>query len=87
MVADRPSIVFPPSGATLELSQDTRHPIPIALEATGGHPPYRWAINGLPLPSQPQGMSQSWVPDGAGFVRLSVTDANNETISEEIRFQ
>lgn len=87
LLAERPSIVFPPSGATLEISRDQTRPIPIALEASGGRPPYRWAVNGLPLAPEPEGVTPSWKPEGVGFARISVTDANNETVAEEIRLQ
>ena len=87
LLAERPNIVFPPSNTTLEISRDQSHPVPVALEASGGRPPYRWAINGLPLSPQPEGIAQSWTPEGIGFARISVTDANNETVSEEVRLQ
>jgi penicillin-binding protein 1C len=74
-------ILFPPEGATLEAGGAT----PIALEAAGGVPPYRWAVNGVPLPPLPRGSIPSWQPDGAGFTRISVIDQANASVSAEIR--
>ena len=61
--------------------------VPIALEASGGKPPYRWIINGIPLPKPALGSVMSWVPDGPGFARISVTDADSRATSEELRLE
>ena len=82
-----PRIIFPPSGATLEFGGQSGSAPPIALEATGGAPPYRWAVNGVPLPLQSVGTTLTWLPDGPGFARISVSDRNNRTATEAIRLQ
>ncbi len=41
-----PQIVFPPPGAAIELDAGA----PVALQATGGAPPYRWIVDGAELP-------------------------------------
>ncbi len=82
--APTPKIMFPPTGATLDFDEDAR---PIALEAAGGTPPYRWAVNGVPLPVEAVGTTVSWKPNGPGFARLSVTDHNNQTASASVRLQ
>lgn len=82
-----PKIIFPPAGATLDTLGPNGGATPIALEASGGTPPYRWAVNGVPLSPSNVGASPSWLPDGPGFVRLSVTDRDNRTASESIRLQ
>ncbi len=80
-------IVFPPPGARLDAAPGDTPAPPIALEAAGGVPPYRWAVNGMPLPPPPIGQTLSWHPDGPGFARIAVTDRNEHTVSEEIRLQ
>jgi penicillin-binding protein 1C len=80
-------ILYPPAKATLSLAEGADAAAPIALEAAGGKPPYRWAVNGLPLPPTARGRTASWLPDGPGFVRLSVTDGDNHATSEEIRLR
>ncbi len=81
------SIVFPPDGALVELGRTGAAPASIALEASGGVPPYRWAVNGLPLPSAAVGAASTWRPDGPGFFRLSVSDRDGRAVSEQIRLR
>jgi penicillin-binding protein 1C len=85
--APGPRIIFPPSGATLEFGGPSGSAPPIALEAVGGAPPYRWAVNGTPLPLPSAGTTLTWLPDGPGFARISVSDRNNRTATEAIRLQ
>jgi penicillin-binding protein 1C len=80
-------IVFPPDGAQIELGRRDAARAPVALEASGGAPPYRWAVNGLPLPSAPLGVATTWQPDGPGFFRLSVTDRDGHAVSEQVRLR
>jgi penicillin-binding protein 1C len=82
-----PRIVYPPPGATLDIIEAGGATVPIALEASGGRPPYRWIVNGIPLPNPPIGSVISWVPDGPGFARISVTDSDNRATSEELRLE
>jgi penicillin-binding protein 1C len=79
-----PKILFPPSGAILQLSSDNN---PVSLEAAGGRPPYRWMVNGTMLPAAPIGMSMSWLPDGPGFAHISVIDRNEAAASEDVQVQ
>jgi hypothetical protein len=44
-----PRITFPPNGAHLMLAREGSSFAPLALEAMGGAPAYRWAVNGQPL--------------------------------------
>lgn len=71
-------VLFPPDGATVE-------PLPdgIALKAAGGRPPHRWSVNGIPLPAQ----AQFWRPDGEGFAKVQVEDADGRTSVARIRVQ
>ena len=78
-----PRIVFPPAGAGLELHGGQA----LALEAAGGTPPYRWIVNGVPLPAPKLGSPPSWQPDGAGFAHLTVTDSADLSVEEDIRVQ
>jgi penicillin-binding protein 1C len=82
-IRPRPEILFPPAGATLQVT-DSGGTIPISLEAQGGAPPYRWVINGAMLPAAPIGISMSWQPPGAGFAHIAVIDKNESATSEDI---
>jgi penicillin-binding protein 1C len=78
-----PRILFPPSGAVLQVTQSDGI-APISLEAVGGVPPYRWVINGTMLPAAPIGMSMIWQPAGQGFAHISLLDARDATVTEDV---
>jgi penicillin-binding protein 1C len=82
-----PRIVYPPAGATIDVAQDDGRRSPVALEVSGGKPPYRWMVDGVPLPVPPIGAVMAWVPDGPGFARLSVMDADSQVSSEDLRLE
>jgi penicillin-binding protein 1C len=85
--AGGPRIVYPPAGAAIDVTQEDGKPLPVALEVSGGKPPYRWMVDGMPLPVPPIGAVMSWAPDGPGFARLSVMDADSHVTSEELRLE
>jgi penicillin-binding protein 1C len=78
-------IVFPPPGAQIELTANENARAALALEAAGGVPPYRWAVDGRPLPPAAPGASMSWRPEGPGFATVSVTDSLQRTTVAEFR--
>ncbi len=80
---DFPHIVYPPANATLALEPGDA----LSLEASGGAPPYRWAINGEALAPPPIGRSTAWHPDGPGFVHVTLTDAMEHSVQEDVRLQ
>ncbi len=81
-------IVFPPDGASLELSgQDGDKLDPMAIKISGGTPPLNVLLNGLPLGSQRSGRTLFFDPGGPGFIRLTVTDATGAADSVAVRLQ
>ncbi|MGH6735646.1 MAG: penicillin-binding protein 1C [Methyloceanibacter sp.] len=80
-------IVFPPHGASLALSGEGAELDPIAIKIAGGAPPLNVLINGLPLKSTNTARTLFFAPDGPGFVRLTVTDANGTADSVVVRLQ
>jgi penicillin-binding protein 1C len=82
-----PEILFPPSGAVLEISSGASELAPIDLEAAGGEPPYLWVVDGNPLPPSPTGTHIAWTPKGIGFVQISVIDRNHESATVEFRVE
>ncbi|HXG78300.1 MAG TPA: penicillin-binding protein 1C [Methyloceanibacter sp.] len=80
-------IVFPPDGASLELTATDGAPDPIALKIAGGTPPLNVLVNGLPLPAKKSARTLFFAPDGPGFVRLTVTDSSGAADSVVIRLQ
>jgi hypothetical protein len=84
--ADALRIVFPPAGARIQLAGSATV-ASVPLEATGGVPPYHWAINGQPLPPAPIGAAISWRPDGPGFATVSVSDSRHHATAADFRVE
>jgi penicillin-binding protein 1C len=82
-------IVFPPDGASLELSSSLagEAPDPLPLKITGGAPPLTVLMNGLPLDAPTNERDIFFAPEGPGFVRLTVTDAAGAADSVLVRLQ
>jgi penicillin-binding protein 1C len=81
-------IVFPPNGASLELSgSQGEAPDPIAIKIAGGTPPLNVLLNGMPLAAKKSARTLFFAPDGPGFVRLTVTDATGAADSVVVRLQ
>jgi len=78
-----PRISFPPNGAVVSLD-DPKKPQPLPLKAQGGRPPLRWVINGMPLESDVEGW---WTPEGEGFARVTVVDADGRSDTAQIRLK
>jgi penicillin-binding protein 1C len=87
-MAPKVHIVFPPNGASLELSGVRGEaPDPIAVKIAGGTPPLNVLLNGMPLASKKTARTLFFEPDGPGFVRLTVTDATGAADSVVVRLQ
>jgi penicillin-binding protein 1C len=76
-----PQIVFPPPNAAIEMDPGD----PVALSATGGAPPYRWIIDGVPLTAPPVGEDPAWSPPSPGFYRLTAIDTQSQVVSEIVQ--
>ena len=57
------------------------------LKAEGGVLPLRWIVNGVPLGEPDLRRQAAWTPDGAGFARVSVIDAQGATDSVLVRLE
>ncbi|HEX5930193.1 MAG TPA: penicillin-binding protein 1C [Methyloceanibacter sp.] len=87
-MAPKVRIVFPPDGASLELSGREGEPRdPIAIKIAGGTPPLSVLLNGMPLAGKKSARTLFFAPDGPGFVRLTVTDAKGTADSVVVRLQ
>jgi penicillin-binding protein 1C len=86
-------IAFPPDGARIDLglttgSSDAGRPAAsLALKAEGGVPPLTWIVNGEPVGTPDLRRRAAFVPDGAGFARVSVIDARGKTDSVVVRLE
>jgi penicillin-binding protein 1C len=81
-------IAFPPDGARIDLglkegTRDGR----LALKALGGSPPFTWFVNGAPVGEAEIRRQSAWKADGAGFARVSVTDAKGASDAVTVRLE
>lgn len=80
-----PQIVYPPSGARVDLGAvDGQFEIPLVIKIQGGRAPFRWLANGAPLPGRSTRRTANWLPDGAGYSTVTVIDANGRAASVDV---
>ena len=81
-------IAFPPDGALIDLGlNEGARDHPLALKALGGAPPFTWFVNGEPVGEADLRRQSAWKPDGAGFARVSVTDAKGASDAVVVRLE
>jgi penicillin-binding protein 1C len=80
--AGGPRILYPPNGATVAWQGGD-----VPLEASGGKPPFRWLVDGRPLPPAPSRHDMTWQPGGIGYVRLTVVDADGRSGRATVRLE
>ena len=81
------TITFPPQGSVVELDEEEGRKPTLPLTAEGGRKPLRWIVNGRPVEGSPYRRQASWTPDGIGFVRVTVIDADGRTAKAEARIK
>ncbi len=69
-----PEIAFPREGVTVDLGIRAGDPSPLVIKVRNGAPPFTFFANGVPVGRSPFARDETWQPDGAGFVTLSVID-------------
>ena len=78
--AGGPKIVYPPDGAVIEWRGEE-----LPLDAVGGKWPFRWLVDGKPLPPAELRRPIYWQPDGVGFARLTVIDGEGRSAHSTVR--
>jgi penicillin-binding protein 1C len=81
-----PKIMFPPNGARLELATSAGRAEPVAVKVAGAGP-LTVLANGLPVAHTQRKGTVFWLPDGPGFVRLTVTDGRGSADSVVVKLQ
>lgn len=76
-----PQIVYPPEGAHVDLGARRGDGSPLMLKLQGGRAPFRWLANGKPLPDVSKRRTNQWIPDGAGYSKLTVIDSMGRAAS------
>ena len=80
-------IAFPPDGARVDLGIADGNAGVLAMKAMGGALPLTWFVNGAPVAEADLRRQATWKADGAGFVRVSVTDAKGAVDSVMVRVE
>jgi penicillin-binding protein 1C len=77
-----PRILFPAEGMVIEAAKSSHG---IVLKAQGGRGDLFWIVDGRPLGSARLGADMFWQPEGEGFARIAVIDADGRRASVRIR--
>jgi penicillin-binding protein 1C len=70
-----PVIAYPLDGVNVDLGIKAGDPGPLYIKVRNGAPPITYYANGVPIGHSPFDRTESWQPDGSGFVTLAVVDA------------
>ena len=74
-----PEIAYPLDGVAVDLGIAVGDPGPLVIKVRNGAPPLTFFANGIPIARAPFSRSETWQPDGPGFVTLSVVDADGRS--------
>lgn len=77
-------VSFPINGTRVVLNKHGHRFEDLPLVAEGGKRPLRWLVNGAPVPSSRLRRQTVWTPDGEGFVRITVMDANGQVADAQV---
>lgn len=80
-------IAFPPDRSELEVGAGQQPAEPLLLKAEGGQLPLTWLVDGRPLDSSPHRREVLWQPNGPGFAKVSVIDAEGRVDRVTVRLQ
>ena len=78
--ADAPAVAFPPDGAEVELLASG-----LKVRVTGGTAPFTWLADGVPVIVGMDGREAMLALPGAGFVTLSVIDAEGRSARSQVQ--
>ncbi|HVZ15227.1 MAG TPA: penicillin-binding protein 1C, partial [Bauldia sp.] len=76
---DTPEIAYPQDGVLVDLGIKDGDPSPLVIKVRNGAPPFTYFVNGAPIARAPFARSETWKPDGPGFVTLSVVDKDGRS--------
>ena len=76
---DMPEIAYPQDGVDVDLGIRDGDPSPLVIKIRNGEPPFTFFVNGNPIARVPFARSETWQPDGPGYVTLSVVDATGKS--------
>ena len=82
-----PEIAYPRDGVAVDLGIAAGDPSPLTIKVRNGAPPFTWFVNGSPIARTPFARSETWQPDGPGFVTLSVVDRDGKSDRVTVRVE
>ena len=82
-----PEIAYPRDGVSVDLGIAAGDPEPLVIKVRNGVPPFTWFVNGSPIARTPFARSETWKPDGPGFVTLSVVDRDGKSDRVTVRVE
>jgi len=82
-----PQIAYPGDGVDVDLGLAGGSGEKLVVKVRNGAPPFTFLANGAPFGRQDFARQDSWTPDGPGFVRLSVVDAEGRSASVGVYLQ
>ncbi len=82
-----PEIAFPANGVDVDLGLGEGSGQKLVVKIRNGVPPFTYFVNGAPLNQSDFARQTSLVPDGPGFVTLSVVDAAGQSDSVKVFLQ
>ncbi len=82
-----PEIAYPLDGVAVDLGIAEGDPVPLVIKVRNGAPPFTWFVNGSPIAQTPFARSETWKPDGPGFVTLSVVDRDGKSDRVTVRVE
>src|SRR3546814_14320324 len=71
-------------GTRLRVERDGALLNTVALRAAGGVQPLRWLVNGRPVAAAGRRSDGEFLPDGAGYARVEVVDAEGRSAAAEV---
>jgi penicillin-binding protein 1C len=74
-----PEIFYPMDGVRVDLGIRAGAAMPLMIKVRDGAPPFTFLANGLPIGRSAFAREEMWVPDGPGFVTLSVIDSDGRS--------
>ena len=74
-----PEIAYPQDGVSVDLGISDGDPSPLVIKVRNGAPPFTYFVNGNPIAREPFARTETWKPDGPGFVTVSVVDATGKS--------
>ncbi|HEY0835777.1 MAG TPA: penicillin-binding protein 1C [Azospirillum sp.] len=83
---DRLRLVFPTEAMVVEAGGE-EPPAPVTLSASGGRRPLSWLVDGKRVATSTVRRDAVWQPDGPGFVRITVVDADGRSDSAAVEIR